>query len=82
MNEQLDKECLPLKPESCRLCFWGTKKGACLLSICHYERPAKEAPPLPSECDGCPYRKVQPCIGWCTRKLMREMGLLPTPKEV
>jgi len=23
-----------------------------------------------SECDGCPYGKASPCIGWCTRKIV------------
>jgi hypothetical protein len=35
-------------------------------------------PPKPKpECRGCPYGRDHPCIGWCTRKVMREAGLLP-----
>lgn len=26
-----------------------------------------------SACDGCPYGKHQPCIGWCTRKILKEL---------
>ena len=33
-------------------------------------------PPKPkSECDGCPYGRDHLCIGWCTKKVMREVGL-------
>ncbi len=31
-------------------------------------------PPAPvehSECDGCPYGRVSPCIGWCTKELLK-----------
>jgi len=27
-----------------------------------------------SECDGCPYGKNQPCIGWCTKKILQKSG--------
>ncbi|MCD8126728.1 MAG: hypothetical protein LUD82_04410 [Clostridiales bacterium] len=26
----------------------------------------EEAPAEHSRCDGCPYGKYSPCIGWCT----------------
>ena len=28
-----------------------------------------------SDCDGCPYGRVHPCIGWCTKQIMREIGI-------
>ena len=27
----------------------------------------------PSACKGCPYGAHQPCIGWCTRKIIKEL---------
>lgn len=80
MPQELDKELLALKPKSCKFCYWWSdKKRCCERSSCYYERMV-DIPP-PSECDLCPYHKSQPCIGWCTRDIMREMGLLPRPKE-
>jgi len=35
----------------------------------------------PSACRGCPYGKHQPCIGWCTRKILEEMRLLKEKKR-
>ena len=32
-------------------------------------------PKSKSECDDCPYGRDHPCIGWCTKKVMREVGL-------
>lgn len=31
-----------------------------------------------SECKDCPYGRDSPCIGWCTKEVMRAVGL---PKE-
>lgn len=42
-----------------------------------YEAAADSAAPV-SECEGCPYGKAAPCIGWCTKEVMRAAGL---PKE-
>ena len=42
-----------------------------------YEANADSAAPV-SECEGCPYGKAAPCIGWCTKEVMRAAGL---PKE-
>ena len=45
-------------------------------SDCHYCYYLISLPPKPkSECDGCPYGRDHPCIGWCTKKVMREVGL-------
>lgn len=78
-NKLTREELRELRPRSCKLCYWGTERGGCTLDACYYEQPIADKPP--SECDGCPYRRDQPCIGWCTRKIMREMGLLPARKE-
>ena len=38
---------------------------------------SEETAPV-SECTGCPYGRDSPCIGWCTKEVMRTVGL---PKE-
>jgi len=66
----------PDKPKDCRYCyFWKNKKTGCILSKenCYY---LISVPPKPkSECDGCPYGRNSPCIGWCTKKILRETGV-------
>lgn len=64
------------KPESCRHCyFWKRKKRCCGLGEenCYYLIIEKPKPK--TECDGCPYGRDHPCIGWCTKKIMCEIGL-------
>ena len=39
-----------------------------------YEANADSAAPV-SECEGCPYGRAAPCIGWCTKEVMRAAGL-------
>ena len=67
----------------CRYClYWkGLRKG------CTYEKgcccdipqtpPNKPPPPIGtvSECDNCPYGRDSPCIGLCTKDVMRVVGL-------
>ena len=64
------------KPNDCHFChFWTNNNTGCLLGEdnCYY---LTAVPPKPkSECDNCPYGRVQPCIGWCTKKIMREIGI-------
>lgn len=31
---------------------------------------------LTSECEDCPYGRDSPCLGWCTKNVMRSVGLL------
>ncbi len=64
------------KPSECRYCFfWNGPQKGCRLGKgnCYYliSTPCKPK----SECDGCPYGKNHKCIGWCTKKLMREVGI-------
>ncbi len=40
-----------------------------------YGSEKTDAPPT-SECIDCPYGRASPCIGWCTKEVMRSMGLL------
>lgn len=64
------------KPSDCHYCyFWTNGRKGCRLgrNNCYY---LISLPPKPkSECDGCPYGRDHPCIGWCTKKVMREVGL-------
>lgn len=64
----------PEKPEECRNCFfWKNSRIGCGLGQenCYYLISVPEKPK--SECDGCPYGRAKPCIGWCTKQLMREL---------
>ena len=68
------------KPKSCAYCyFWRGKKKGCELPECFYILPEKPAvsPKLETmgeiRCDGCPYGKHSPCIGYCLAKILREL---------
>ena len=58
------------KPSDCHYCyFWTNGRKGCRLgrNNCYY---LISLPPKPkSECDGCPYGRNHPCIGWCTKKV-------------
>lgn len=65
------------KPQDCRCCYFWKKLEGCTFrgdTGCFYI-PAEKASAAVSECDGCPYGRASPCIGWCTKKLLIEMGL-------
>ena len=64
------------KPENCSGCYyWQDKRKGCSLGVenCYYliSVPEQEK----SECDGCPYGRNQPCIGFCLKKCMQEMKM-------
>lgn len=62
------------KPSDCRKCyFWSGKQEVCSLgeNKCYYLLDIPEK--AQSECDGCPYGRDHHCIGWCTRKILKEM---------
>ena len=65
------------KPADCAYCyFWDRKKTACKQAECYYL--VKEGQPpggQNGECRGCPYGRHSPCIGYCLRKIIREMKL-------
>ena len=66
----------PDKPNDCRYChFWrNNKKGCCLgEDKCYYLISVPQKPK--SECDSCPYGRDHPCIGWCTKKILKEVGV-------
>ena len=58
------------KPSDCHYCyFWTNGRKGCHLgrNNCYY---LISLPPKPkSECDGCPYGRDHPYIGWCTKKV-------------
>ena len=60
------------KPKDCRYCYWwGGRKKGCELGEenCYYILPS-EKPKKKSSCDGCPYGRVNPCIGYCMKEIM------------
>ena len=59
------------KPRSCRFCYYY-ERHKCILDSCYYERPKQSRKPK-SECDGCPYGRHSPCIGWCTKQLLQSL---------
>ena len=66
------------KPKDCRYCYFWKQTEGCTYrgkTDCYYYISAQKPPATVSECDGCPYGRASPCIGWCTKELMRSMGL-------
>lgn len=66
------------KPRDCRYCyFWKDCKTGCILGPenCYYIVKAPEREPSP--CDGCPYGRDRPCIGWCTKKILGQLEVIP-----
>lgn len=63
------------KPKECKYCyFWEGKKKGCQLGEerCYYILPEKEDAKKKSPCDGCPYGRVSPCIGYCLREIQQK----------
>lgn len=77
----------PDKPKECKHCyFWKGKRKGCGRKECYYllsegsneSGAVHENLPMPESgekksCLGCPYGRHSPCIGYCLRKIMREM---------
>lgn len=68
------------KPKSCEYCyFWQGKHKGCERPECFYLLPEDTADSTEvntSErvsCDGCPYGKYSPCIGYCLEQIIREL---------
>ena len=79
MNDNSPDEVIrysPDRPKSCAFCYYwlGRKKGCafagkdCIYIIREEKKKKKEK--AKSKCDGCPYGKSAPCIGWCTKDVM------------
>ena len=63
------------KPKDCRFCYWwGGKKAGCSLGEedCYYKLPDETGKPK-GRCDGCPYKKSVPCIGYCASDIVKEV---------
>lgn len=63
------------KPKECRFCYyWSGKNKCCELGKenCYYLLPDKKPAKEKSDYDGCPYGRVNPCIGYCLRNIMQE----------
>lgn len=65
------------KPSDCHYCyFWTNGRKGCRLgrNNCYY---LISLPPKPkSECDGCPYGRDHPCIGYILLDCMPSLGML------
>lgn len=62
------------KPKECKYCyFWEGKKNGCKLGEerCYYLLPPEKEKKKKSPCDGCPYGRVSPCIGYCLREIQQ-----------
>ena len=62
------------KPKECKYCyFWEGKKKGCQLGEerCYYLLPPEKEKKKKSPCDGCPYGRVSPCIGYCLREIQQ-----------
>lgn len=62
------------KPKQCKYCYyWAGKKKGCELgeNNCYYLLPEKKEVKSKSPCDGCPYGRVSPCIGYCLREIQQ-----------
>lgn len=63
------------KPSSCDYCYWWDGRNAgCGLPACDYILHEKKAVDhSPYHCRGCPYGRVEPCIGYCIKQCKEEM---------
>ena len=64
------------RPPKCSLChFWVNDRVGCRLGKmnCYYllDSPRMD----PTLCDGCPYKKSTPCMGWCTKRVLGQEGV-------
>ena len=69
------------KPKDCRYCYFWKQTEGCTFrgkTGCYYVS-AQKPPAAVSECDGCPYGRASPCIGWCTKELLRSMHISYQP---
>ncbi len=87
MNRTDSRNYAPDKPKECKHCyFWKGKRKGCSQEECYYllpeEKQQSEATPgNPSlqkpggagDCQGCPYGRNSPCIGYCIKKIIQEM---------
>ncbi len=61
------------KPKSCEFCYWWEPKiNRCVLGEekCYYRLPEKKNMKPKSPCEGCPYGRSTPCLGFCMKKVL------------
>ena len=65
------------KPKDCSYCyFWNSRKNGCSKEECYYRLLPEEPFEEKEEtwcCEGCPYGRYSPCIGYCLRKILLEI---------
>ena len=62
------------KPKDCKYCYWwGGKSAGCSLGEedCYYRLPDRSPDKPKSRCDGCPYKRSGPCIGYCISDIVK-----------
>ena len=62
------------KPSDCKKCYWwDEEEQGCILGEgkCYFILPKPKKKPK-SECNGCPYGKAHPCVGYCLRRIMNK----------
>lgn len=65
------------KPKSCDVCYFrefGSKECSLGWENCYYLKPEPEKKREKDKCDGCPYGRVNPCIGYCLKDILAEKG--------
>lgn len=65
------------KPKDCSYCyFWNSQKNGCSKEECYYLLLPEESFEEKEEtwgCEGCPYGRYSPCIGYCLQKILLEI---------
>ena len=78
MQKKADKqEYAEDKPKDCACCyFWNSRKKGCSKEKCYYLLPPENIQADKEDttgCEGCPYGRYSPCIGYCLQKILLEM---------
>ena len=65
------------KPDDCPYCYWNFEDSHCSYENCGCNYALPERPGInqsvKGECESCPFRVYGPCIGWCTREILRSI---------
>lgn len=67
-----------MRGKVCADCLYWLGGYGCALgdAPCPYAESAIESAPNapPGRCEGCPYGRDAPCIGWCTRDILQALA--------
>lgn len=69
------------KPDNCTFCyFWSSRRKTCTQDRCYYllsvrGQSKEKIQSQDDDCAVCPYGKHSPCIGYCIKKIIREMNI-------